>query len=57
MKKISYSTNEYPFEDIIKKILNTSNLSRIHDEDHFEQYDVFKREEDQSTKYNKGYYD
>ena len=56
MKKINYSINDYPFEKIIKQILDTSNLSRIHNEDHFEKYDVFKREEDQSTKYHKAYY-
>ena len=57
MKKINYSTKEYPFSEIIGKILNTSELSKIHLEEHFEKYDVFKREEDQSTKYHKAYYD
>ena len=57
MKKINYSTKDYPFADIIGDILNTTNLSKIHEEDHFEGYDVFKREEDQGTKYHKLYYD
>ena len=57
MKKFNYSTEKYPFANIISNILNTSNLSKIHEEDHFEGYDVFKREEDQGTKYHKLYYD
>jgi len=57
MKKINYSTKEYPFAYIISNILNTTNLSKIHEEDHFGGYDVFKREEDQGTKYHKLYYD
>ena len=57
MKRINYSTKDYPFADIIGDILNTTNLSKIHEEDHFEGYDVFKREEDQGTKYHKLYYD
>lgn len=57
MKKIKYSTKEYPFEDIIRNILDTKNLSKIHKEDHFEGYNLFKREEDQGTKYHKLYYD
>ena len=57
MKKINYSTKEYPFADIIGGILNTTNLSKIHEEDHFTGYNLFKREEDQSTKYHKLYYD
>lgn len=56
MKKINYSTKDYPFASIVSNILNTSDLSKIHEEDHFEKYDVFKREEDQSTKYHKLYY-
>ena len=57
MKIINYSTKEYPFADIISNILNTTKLSKIHEEKHFEGYNVFKREEDQSTKYHKLYYD
>ena len=56
MKKINYSTKDYPFAYIIGDILNTTNLSKIHEEDHFEGYNVFKREEDQGTKYHKLYY-
>lgn len=56
MKKINYSIKDYPFADIINNILDTSNLSKIHEEDHFEKYDIFKREEDQGTKYHKLYY-
>ena len=57
MKKITYSTKEYPFARIVEDILGTTNLSKIHTEDHFSGYDLFKREEDQSTKYHKLYYD
>ena len=56
MKKITYSTKEYPFARIVEDILGTTNLSKIHTEDHFSGYDLFKREEDQSTKYHKLYY-
>ena len=56
MKKINYSTKEYPFSDIIGNILNTNDLSKIHEEFHFKGYKVFKREEDQGTKYHKLYY-
>lgn len=57
MKKINYSTEEYPFAGIISNILDTTNLSQIHKENHFEGYTLFKREEDQGTKYHKLYYD
>ena len=57
MKKITYSTKEYPFAEIVEDILGTTNLSKIHTEDHFGGYNLFKREEDQSTKYHKLYYD
>jgi len=57
MKLIEYSTKDYPFTDIISKILDTDNLSKIHEEDHFEGYKLFSREKDQSTKYHKMYYD
>ena len=56
MKKINYSTKEYPFSDIIGNILNTNDLSKIHEEFHFKGYKVFKKEEDQGTKYHKLYY-
>ena len=56
MKKINYSIKEYPFADIVSNILGTTNLPKIHEEDHFEGYNVFKREEDQGTKYHKLYY-
>ena len=56
MKKINYSIKEYPFADIVSDILGTTNLPKIHEEDHFEGYNVFKREEDQGTKYHKLYY-
>ena len=56
MEKIKYSVEDYPFADIIAVILNTTNLSKIHKEDHFEKYDLFTRDKDQSTKYHKLYY-
>tara|TARA_R110001592_G_scaffold293585_1_gene563218 strand:+ start:2013 stop:2660 length:648 start_codon:yes stop_codon:yes gene_type:complete len=57
MFKINYSTTKYPFNKIISNILNTKNLSKIHKEFHFENYQLFTREKDQSTKYHKLYYD
>ena len=56
MEKIKYSVEDYPFADIIALILNTTNLSKIHKEYHFEKYDLFTRDKDQSTKYHKLYY-
>ena len=53
MEKIKYSVKDYPFADIIAVILNTTNLSKIHEENHFEKYDLFTRDKDQSTKYHK----
>ena len=49
MEKIKYSVKDYPFADIIAVILNTTNLSKIHEENHFEKYDLFTRDKDQST--------
>ena len=57
MKIINYSIKDYSFADIINNILDTTDLSQIHKEDHFKGYDVFSREKDQSTKYHKLYYD
>ena len=57
MEKIKYSIEDYPFADIIAVILNTTNLPKIHKEDHFKKYDLFTRDKDQSTKYHKLYYD
>ena len=42
MKKITYSTKEYPFAEIVEDILGTTNLSKIHTEDHFGGYNLFK---------------
>ncbi len=57
MLKIKYQTTKYNFSEIISNILNTENLSKIHKENHFEKYDLFTRDKDQSTKYHKMYYD
>jgi hypothetical protein len=57
LNRITYDTNEYPFADIICNILDTATLAKIHDEKHFEGYELFSREKDQSTKYHRLYYD
>ncbi len=57
MRKINYSIEKYPFASIISEILDTTDLSKIHKENHFKGYNLFKREEDQSTQYHKLYYD
>ena len=57
MNRLTYNINEYPFRDIICNILNTKSLDKIHKENHFENYELFSREKDQSTKYHKLYYD
>ncbi len=57
MLKIKYQTTKYNFSEIISNILNTENLSKIHEENHFVKYDLFTRDKDQSTKYHKMYYD
>ena len=57
MLKIKYQTTKYNFSEIISNMLNTENLSKIHKENHFEKYDLFTRDKDQSTKYHKMYYD
>jgi hypothetical protein len=56
MRKLTYSTEDYPFANIISSILDTPDLSKIHEEGHFEGYSLFTREEDQGTKYHKLYY-
>ena len=57
MNRLTYNINEYPFRDIICNILDTKSLDKIHKENHFENYELFSREKDQSTKYHKLYYD
>ena len=50
---MNYKLGKIKLETGVNNILNTSDLSKIHKEDHFEEYDIFKREEDQGTKYHK----
>lgn len=57
MLKIKYQTTKYNFSEIISNILNTENLTKIHKENHFEKYNLFTRDKDQSTKYHRIYYD
>lgn len=57
MHKIIYNTNTYRFRDILEDILDTKSLLKIHEETHFEKYDLFTRDKDQSTKYHRKYYD
>lgn len=57
MHKIIYNTNTYRFRDILEDILDTKSLLKIHEEKHFEKYDLFTRDKDQSTKYHRKYYD
>ena len=57
MNRLKYNISEYPFRDIICNVLSTKSLDKIHEENHFEDYELFSREKDQSTKYHKLYYD
>ena len=54
--KIQYDIKKFPFRKIIKDILdiNEYDLEEIH---LIKNYDLFKREEDQSTIWHKKYYD
>ena len=54
--KIQYDIKKFPFREIIKDILdiNKYNLEEIH---LIKNYELFKREEDQSTIWHKKYYD
>jgi hypothetical protein len=49
-----YDTSLYQFKEIVCKILNVDNLEKLHD---MEQYEIFSRETDQSTKWHKLFYD
>jgi|LakMenE01Jun11ns_1017448.scaffolds.fasta_scaffold9873572_2 hypothetical protein len=51
MKKYTYDTNIFKFQDLLKESFNTHQLDNIN-----EVRDVIKRENDQSTKYHKLYY-
>lgn len=54
MEKIYYSTDKYPFVSMIQKWLKTDNLSTIHA---IQQYPLFKRENDQSSRWHQQYYE
>lgn len=53
MNHISYNTQEYPFREIVSQILGNVVLENIHKE---ENYEVFQKGTDQSTKWHKLYY-
>lgn len=53
MKYFDYSTDLYPFRKIISEILETNNLEKIHE---VENYDLFVKGTDQSTKWHKLFY-
>jgi hypothetical protein len=52
MRKYKYDTQRYSFADGLRSIFDVYHLDRIN-----ENRDVLKREEDQSTKYHKLYYE
>jgi ectoine hydroxylase-related dioxygenase (phytanoyl-CoA dioxygenase family) len=53
MKHISYSIKKYPFREIISQILGEVVLEHLHED---ENYEVFQKGTDQSTKWHKMYY-
>tara|TARA_R110002049_G_scaffold231662_1_gene404099 strand:- start:12127 stop:12777 length:651 start_codon:yes stop_codon:yes gene_type:complete len=57
LNRIKYNTDLFNFSGELQKIILSKNLSNIHNSPHFEEYDLFSREKDQSTKYHKLYYD
>jgi ectoine hydroxylase-related dioxygenase (phytanoyl-CoA dioxygenase family) len=52
MNKYTYDTDYYKFLDLLRSTFNVYHLDKIN-----ENREVFKREEDQSTKYHKLYYE
>jgi hypothetical protein len=54
MHKLQYSTREYDFASIIKDWLDIYDLEKLHD---IKKYELFSREQDQSTRWHKVYYD
>ena len=54
MHKLQYSTREYDFASIIKDWLDIYDLEKLHD---IKKYEIFSREQDQSTRWHKVYYD
>ena len=53
MKFINYDKSNYQFRETIENVLNTKNLEKIHLE---ENYELFVKGTDQSTKFHKLYY-
>ena len=56
MKKITYSTSDFPFGTIYEKMIEMP-LTQLHLHTDNVYSEVFKREHDQSTKFHKIYYD
>lgn len=52
MIRVTYNTADYPFKKRLQELFNVEELSALSDS-----VDVFKRENDQSTKYHKTYYE
>jgi hypothetical protein len=52
MNKYNYNTNFFKFQDLLRSTFDVYHLDRIN-----ENREVFKREEDQSTKYHKLFYE
>jgi ectoine hydroxylase-related dioxygenase (phytanoyl-CoA dioxygenase family) len=50
----NYDTSLYQFKELVCKILNVDDLEKLHE---FGQYGVFSREQDQSSKWHRLFYD
>jgi len=55
MVKIKYNINDHNFADVVSRWFQANNLSKIHE--NTEKYNVFDRENDNSTQWHKIYYD
>ena len=51
--KIYYDTDRFPFQEVVKEMLNVSILEHLHRE---ETYDLLSREQDQKTEWHSRYY-
>ncbi len=54
INKFTYDANEYSFRDVVCGWLDTDDLSKLH---YIQQYEHFKRENDQSTIWHKKFYE
>jgi len=52
MTTVTYDTTAFPFKEAIEKLFEVNDLASLNDK-----VDVFKRENDQSTKYHKAFYE